>query len=117
MIFVLVRVLLIATDGGSRPKELIDQAIWLHGLRLYQLLLPVQLVLRDLLLDLRQVLVGQRECDPPALHFDDLLFDEGVFEEILLVLLLVELPHGDLVAVKGVVLGHLGHKHFQVEGA
>ena len=42
--------------------------------------------------------------------------DEGVFEEILLVLL-VELPHGDLVAVKGVVLGHLGHKHLQVEGA
>jgi hypothetical protein len=115
MILILMRVLLIATDGSGRPKEFIDQAIRLQGFRLYQVLLPIKIELRDLLLDLRQVLVGERECNTPALHFDNLLFDQGVFKEILLVLL--ELPHGDFVAVKGVVLGHLGHLHLQVEGA
>lgn len=119
MILVLMRVLLIATDCRSRPEEFIDQAIRrLQQFRLHELLLPLEIKLRDFLLDLRQVLVGQRKRDAPALHLDDLLLDQGIFEEILIVqLVMVKLPHRDLVAVKWVVLGHLGHMHLQVEGA
>ena len=114
MILVLVRVLLVPTDGGGRPKEFVDQAT---GLQAFCLQLPLKVELRDLLLDLRQVLVGQRECDAPALHFNDLLLDQGVFEELVLfAALLVMLPHGELVPVQGVVLRHLGHMHIQVEG-
>ena len=115
MILILVRVLLIPTDGGGRPKEFVDQAIGLQG---FGLQLPLEVELRDLLLDLRQVLIGQRECYAPALHFNDLLLYQGVFEELVLfAVLLVMLPHGELVPVQGVVLGHLGHMHVQVEGA
>ena len=80
--------------------------------------MPLQIELRYLLLDLGQVLVGQRECDPSALHFDDLLFDQGVFEDMIFFYLVreVKFPHRDLVAVQGVVLGHLGYMHLQVKG-
>jgi hypothetical protein len=115
MILILVRVLLVPTDGGGGPKEFVDQAIRLQG---FGVQLPLKVELRDLLLDLRQVLVRQRECDAASLHFYDLLLYQGVFEDfVLFAVLLVMLPHGELVPVQGVVLRHLGHMHVQVEGA
>ena len=77
MILILVRVLLVPTDGGGGPEEFVDQAIRLKG---FGVQLPLEVELRDLLLDLRQVLVRQRECDTAALHFYDLLLYQGVFE-------------------------------------
>jgi hypothetical protein len=115
MILILMRVLLIPTDCGGRTKKFVDQAIRLQG---FGVQLPLKVELRDLLLDLRQVLVRQRECDTAALHFYDLLLYQGVFEEfVLFAVLLVMPPHGELVPVQGVVLRHLGHMHVQVEGA
>jgi hypothetical protein len=115
MILILMGVLLIPTDGGGRTKKFVDQAIRLQG---FGVQLPLKVELRDLLLDLRQVLVRQRECDAAALHFYDLLLYQGVFEEfVLFAVLLVMPPHGELVPVQGVVLRHLGHMHVQVEGA
>jgi hypothetical protein len=75
MILVLLRILFVTTDGSSCAEELFD----LRGLFVN---LPLHLILRDLLLNLREVLIRESEGDPPALHLDDLFFDKGILKQV-----------------------------------